>query len=286
MVTMIEKHKILLLHYRDGHSLRQISRDTGISRPTVTKYIAEYAAHKQQLIDALSGDLTNEAASDLIRSLVEPPCYDSTSRSPRKVTAALQERLRAFLTENAEKRGRGQHKQQLKVCDMHELLQADGYDLSYSRLCTLVSELDRTVPESFIRQTYAPGDTCEFDWGEVKLRLAGTLRRIQMAIFTAASSNYRYAWLSMKQDTAAFQQAHVLFFEHIGGVYRTLVYDNMKVAVKRFAGPSEKEATHGLVSLATYYQFAFRFCNVRRGNEKGHVERSVEYVRRKAFAGV
>jgi hypothetical protein len=58
----------------------------------------------------------------------------------------------------------------------------------------------------------------------------------------------------------------------------------MKVAVKRFVGPSEKEATQGLLSLATYYQFGFRFCNVRRGNEKGHVERSVEYVRRKAFA--
>ena len=33
-----------------------------------------------------------------------------------------------------------------------------------------------------------------------------------------------------------------------------------------------------------YYQFGFRFCNVRKGNEKGHVERSVEYIRRKAFA--
>lgn len=284
MVTMIEKHRILLLHYRDGHSLRQISRGTGISRPTVTKYIAEYAAHKQRLTEALSGTLTDEAASEVIRSLVEPPRYDSTSRSPRKVTQALRERVQALLTENAEKRSRGQQKQQLKTCDMHELLQAEGYDLGYSRLCTLVNELEHTVPESFIRQTYALGDVCEFDWGEVKLRLTGTLTRLQMAIFTTARGNYRYAWLSLTQDTAAFQQAHVLFFEHIGGVYRTLVYDNMKVAVKRFVGPSEKEATLGLISLATYYQFGFRFCNVRRGNEKGHVERSVEYVRRKAFA--
>ena len=33
-----------------------------------------------------------------------------------------------------------------------------------------------------------------------------------------------------------------------------------------------------------HYQFHHRFCNAYRGNEKGHVERSVEYVRRKAFA--
>jgi hypothetical protein len=67
------------------------------------------------------------------------------------------------------------------------------------------------------------------------------------------------------------------------GSYREVVYDNMKVAVKKFVGPTEKEPTQGLLSLSVYYQFRFRFCNVRRGNEKGHVERSVEYVRRKAF---
>ncbi len=284
MVTMIEKHNILLLHYRDGKSLRQISRETGVSRPTVTKYIAEYTVHKDRLTKALRGDITDESAAELLQRLVEPPDYDSASRSGRKVTAALRSRVQELLTENGEKRSRGQQKQQLKVCDMHEVLQTEGYDVSYSHLCTVVKDLEPHVPETFIRQTYAFGDTCEFDWGEVKLRLAGTLKRIQMAIFTSARGNYRYAWLSLKQDTAAFQQAHALFFEHLDGVYRTLVYDNMKVAVKRFVGPTEKEATQGLLSVSMYYQFAFRFCNVRRGNEKGHVERSVEYVRRKAFA--
>lgn len=86
------------------------------------------------------------------------------------------------------------------------------------------------------------------------------------------------------KDTVAFQQAHVLFFDHIGGIYNTMVYDNMKVAVAKFVGHNEKEPTKGLLTLSTYYGFNFRFCNIRSGNEKGHVERSVEYVRRKAFA--
>ena len=38
VVTMIQKYEILLMHFRDGQSLREISRETGISRPTVTKY--------------------------------------------------------------------------------------------------------------------------------------------------------------------------------------------------------------------------------------------------------
>jgi hypothetical protein len=105
-----------------------------------------------------------------------------------------------------------------------------------------------------------------------------------MAVFTPAMSNYRYAILFHRQDTEAFLQAHVLFFEHIGGVFHTMVYDNMRVAIRRFVGPSEKEPTEALLKLSTYYQFHFRFCNVASGNEKGHVERSVEFVRRKAFS--
>ena len=130
---------------------------------------------------------------------------------------------------------------------------------------------------------YQPGDVCEFDWGEVKLEVTGQLRTYYMAVFTPAMSNYRYAVLFHRQDTTAFQQAHVLFFEHIGGVFHTMVYDNMRVVIRRFVGPSVKEPTEALLKLSMYYQFHFRFCNVQSGNEKGHVERSVEYVRRKAF---
>ena len=280
---MIEKHEIILMHFRDGKSLREISRETGISRPTVTKYVTEYAARKQRLLEESGEALTEEAQADLLVSLVEVPHYDSSSRSPRKVTEALRTRVRELLMDNAKKRSRGQRKQQMKIRDMHDVLVSEGYELSYSRLCLVVRTLEARVPESFIRQVYAPGEVCEFDWGEVKLLLKGQLTRIQMGIFTSAFGNYRYARLFMKQDTAAFQQAHALFFEHLGGVYREVVYDNMRVAVKKFVGLHEKEATEGLLSLSMYYQFRFRFCNIRRGNEKGHVERSVEYVRRKAF---
>ena len=58
----------------------------------------------------------------------------------------------------------------------------------------------------------------------------------------------------------------------------------MRVAVSKFVGLHEKEPTKALLELRGYYGFSHRFCNTYRANEKGHVERSVEYVRRKAFA--
>ena len=61
-----------------------------------------------------------------------------------------------------------------------------------------------------------------------------------------------------------------------------MVYDNMRVAVKNFVG-GDKKPTEAQMKMSGFYCFEYRFCNVRAGWEKGHVERSVEYVRRKAF---
>ncbi len=63
-----------------------------------------------------------------------------------------------------------------------------------------------------------------------------------------------------------------------------MVYDNMRVAVARFVGKYEKEPTQALLAMRGHYQFNHRFCNANRGNEKGHVECSVDHVWRKAFA--
>ncbi len=62
-----------------------------------------------------------------------------------------------------------------------------------------------------------------------------------MAVFITAHGNYRYAKLFPKHNTNCFLESHALFFEKIQGIYRTMVYDNMKVAVKKFIGRTEKE---------------------------------------------
>jgi hypothetical protein len=113
--------------------------------------------------------------------------------------------------------------------------------------------------------------------------LDGKYRRYYLAVFTSAYSNYRYAMLFQRQDSLAYKEAHICFFEHVGGVYHQMVYDNMRVAIAQFVGKTEKTPTEGLLQLSRWYQFQWRFCNTAKGNEKGHVERSVEYVRRKVF---
>lgn len=86
------------------------------------------------------------------------------------------------------------------------------------------------------------------------------------------------------QKTEAFLDTHVSFFTEAGGVYKEMVYDNARVMVARFVGRSEKEPTEALLKLSIYYGFHFRFTNTYQAHEKGHAERSVEYVRRKIFS--
>jgi transposase len=39
-----------------------------------------------------------------------------------------------------------------------------------------------------------------------------------------------------------------------------------------------------MLGLCRFYQFQWRFCSTARDNEKGRMERSVEYIRGKVFA--
>ncbi|MFZ7132387.1 MAG: hypothetical protein ACOWWR_08520 [Eubacteriales bacterium] len=48
------------------------------------------------------------------------------------------------------------------------------------------------------------GETCEYDWGSVKLTIDGKLKVLQMAAFATAKGNYRYANLYYIQKMKIF----------------------------------------------------------------------------------
>jgi len=278
MVTMKQKYEIVLQHFRDGKSIRQISVDLGLHRKTVSDYIAKHR-QSQSRESMKPGDEPLD-----LTDLNQRPVYDSRNRGKRRLTEEIQIRIDALLQLNKERRSQGLHKQQLKKRDIYELLVQEGRAIGYTTVCNYIRSRDLSSREAFIRQHYLPASQCEFDWGEVKLSIQGKTRKVQLAVFTSAYSNYRFSRLFWRQDTYSFQQAHVDFFAHCGGVFHQMVYDNMRVAISTFTGKNHKQPTESFLSLAMHYNFSFRFCNTRKGNEKGHVERSVEYVRRKVFS--
>ena len=276
---MDTKQEIARRYFREFDSARKIARDLQISRKTVNKYLSAYSKSKA----TTDSGIDTKALQDYVSS---PPLYDTQNRFKRKLTVELEDLINSQLEDNQRKRQEGLRKQIKLKIDIYEHLLKAGFNIGYTTVCNYIREKELRKQEAFIKQVYIPGEECEFDWAEVKLTIGGFKRRLYLAVFTSSYGNYRFCKLYHRQDTLAFMEAHNEFFAHLGGVYQEMVYDNMRVAIKEFVGRSEKTPTDALVNLSGWFQFRWRFCNARRGNEKGHVERSVEFVRRKAFCHV
>jgi len=272
MLSMIEVQQIVISYYRQGKSQRAIARQLGVHRRTVKRYIDlyEWEQSKQKLSST---------------GIVQEPKYNSSKRKRIKLTDEVKVFIDACLAKNESKSKQGLHKQKMRSIDIYESLKASEHDIGYTTVCNYVRSQKRIKKEKFIKQFYDPGSLIEFDWGWVKLFIGGKLVRLKMAVFTSAYSNHRYARIFMREDMCSFLEAHTHYLNYIDGVPLCFLYDNMKVAVAKFTiKQSDKKPTNDLLKLSSYYQFDFRFTNAGKGNEKGHVERSVEYVRRKAFS--
>jgi transposase len=271
---MVDRQEIIHLYRSGTMSKRAIAKHKGISRATVDKIIASYEA-------ALSAD-SQEALEDL---LTLQPAYNAQGRKPRRLTSMIVNEIDNLLEINQQQLRKGLRKQTMRKVDIYQALVSKGVQISYSSVCNYVrlKTSKEKDTKAFIRQEYAPGNECEFDWGDVKLYIGGRMCRLYLAVFTLCHSNLRRSFLFSRQDTLSFMESHRSFFKDVDGVPRIMVYDNMRVAVKKFVGVHEKQPTEALSRMSAFYNFDYRFCNIRAGWEKGHVERSVEYVRRKAF---
>ena len=80
--------------------------------------------------------------------------------------------------------------------------------------------------------------------------------------------------------TEAFLDGHVSAFALLGGVPRSILYDNTKLAVARILGDGRRKCTRAFTELQSHYLFDDRFGLPAKGNDKGKVEGMVGYVRR------
>ncbi len=264
---MNEKANILIEYFVEGQSIREIARNSKFSRNTIRKYVREHTGKLKELDKTRDRD----EILTLIESLVEAPQYDSSNRSQYKLTEAIKEDIGLCIKANEEKKSRGQQKLLMKKIDIYEFLKDKGHDISYPTICKYIRENhENKGKEAYIKQLYLPGQTLQFDYGEVKLTISGRLQKINLALFTTGHGFFNYGRLYQNKKMISFLDAHVCAFKSLGGVYHEIVYDNLKQAVRRFVGPTEKEATEELTKLSLYYGFKYRFCNVRRGNEKGN----------------
>ena len=112
--------------------------------------------------------------------------------------------------------------------------------------------------------------------GRARRRLSG---------FVLTLSYSRALWLEffLDQTLENFLLGHVHAFADWGGASRTVLTDNLRSVVLERRG----DAIHfhpRFLELSAHYHFATRPCRPARGNEKGRVERAIQYVRHNFFA--
>jgi transposase len=273
----MDKHAIIKLKLA-GHSNRKVAKMLHINRKTVAKYWDEYN-EQIELLDAKGAN-----TKIIQETICNEPIYNSSGRKPRKYTKEMDQFLDEILESEQEKcKLLGTNKQKLTQVQIYELFKQKGFDISKSTISNKIREKRNQPKECYIRQKYDYGDRLEYDFGEVRLVIDGIVDTYYLAVLSSPASNFRWAYLYKNQKKEVFLDSHVRFFEMMKGVYKEIVYDNMKNVVTRFIGKHEKELNEDLLKMSIYYEFEINVTNCFSGNEKGHVESSVKTLRNKIF---
>ena len=279
MTTFMEKKDIIKLK-EQGLSNREVARELGCDRGTVSKYWNEY----QRLLAELSEPGVD--IKEVQEAVFAAPKYNTSNRKRYRYTPELDEQLKNILKEETRKDrilGLG-HKQKRTNEQIHQALVSKGFSISRASVNMALAEIRSRQKEVFIRQTYDLGDRLEYDFGEVQLDCGEGVKTYHMAVLSSPGGGFRWLYLYTNQKKSVFMDSHVRFFEWMGGSHREIVYDNMRNVVSKFIGKNEKELNEDLLKMSIYYGFQINVTNCFKGNEKGHVESSVKILRNRIFA--
>jgi transposase len=160
-----------------------------------------------------------------------------------------------------------------------------GYAGCASIVRAAAAEWKRGQAEVFVPLAHPPGEA-QMDFGHAEVVIAGEPVTAAVFVLTLPYSDAFFVRAFPKECTESFQDGHVRAFKYLGGVPTRISYDNSKVAVAAITGHRGRTPTREFLRLASHYLFAYRFCRVRRPNEKGHVEAMVGFARRTVLVPV
>ena len=186
---------------------------------------------------------------------------------------------KAFVTETLEQHPR------LRATRLFEMARDRGYRGSVVQLRRYVATV-RPAPrsEAYLRLQTLPGEQAQVDWGHFgTIRVGHAKRALSCFVMVLSWSRAMFARFALDQTLESFQRGHVEAFAAVGGVPRTILYDNLKSVVLERAGDHVR-FNEAMLFFAGHYHFAPKPCAPYRGNEKGKVERTIQYLRDGFFA--
>ena len=227
---------------RQGTSIRSIAKELSISRETVRKYL---------------------------RSPGLEPVYGPRAPRPSKLDpykAYTRQRLR----DAAPRR--------LPATVLLREIRERGYEGGVSILKDwLASERPTPTTPEIRRFETEPGYQAQIDWTTIRRGKD----RLSAFVATLGYSRWSFVWFTTDEKFETLIDAHERFFDAIGGVPRTILYDNMKtVLIDRDAyGRGQHRFHAGFREFAKHHGFSPRLCAPYRAQTKGKVERFNRYLK-------
>ena len=247
--------KIRRLHYRDGLSIKEICRQTGLARNTVRHWLR-----------------VGEGAE---------PKY--ARKAGETVLTPYQDRLRQWLEADARRPKRDRR----TALALFGQLQQLGFGGSYTRVTEYVrrwrEDGGKAVKAAFIPLKFEFGEAFQFDWSEESLVIGGFHRKILVAHTKLCASRAFHLSAYPTQSHEMLFDAHTRAFRAFGGIPRRGIYDNMKTAVDKVGVGKRRIVNTRFAAMASHYPFDPDFCNVASGWEKGVVEKNVQDSRRRIW---
>jgi len=245
-------------HGRDGLSIREIARRTGLSRITIRKYLAS--------------------------GVVEP------KYPPRKCVSNIDpyaEMLLSWLTREA---GRSR-KRRRNLKQLHGDLVELGFRGSYDRVAAFARDWRQREREAanlaargtFVPLIFAPGEAFQFDWSEDWVKVGPRVVKLQVAHFKLSHSRAFFLRAYPLQTHEMLFDAHNHCFRVLGGIPERGIYDNMKTAVDKVGRGKQRDVNKRFRAMVSHFTFEASFCNPAAGWEKGQIEKNVQDARHRLF---
>ena len=240
--------KVRHAHFEDGLSGRQIARDFGISRDSVSKMLAyseppgyrRTAPVKRPKLDPYTGQIDHWLAEDKVRP-----------RKQRHTAKRIFERLR-------------------DEC---------RYDGGYTIVKDYVRAQKRGSREMFVPLSHPPGHG-QADFGEALVVIGGIEQKAYFFAFELPHSDACYIRAYPAANTEAWLDGHVHAFAFFGAVPRSVLYDNDRCLVAKIMLDGTRKRTQRFSAMLSHYVIGDRYGRPGKGNDKGKVEGLVGFGRR------
>jgi excisionase family DNA binding protein len=229
--------------HEQGMTVSEIARRTGVSRPTVMKYIQ-------------SG---------------EPPVYGSSGNG----RLSILEPYKPYIRERIE----GYNLSGVRIL---EEIKAKGYVGEYTILKNYCRTLRNDVKVKAVwRFETKPGEQAQVDYGEFgPIEIDGAMRKLHCFSILLGYSRMRYIEFSIDLKTETLIRQHTNAFQYFGGYTNSVLYDNMKqVVLDRKAKVSDSTFNQLFMDFLEFYGIWPRLCHPYRPQTKGKIENTIKFIR-------